>query len=131
MQACFLFLLSCNIADALHSCSTTIRTSLDCNIARSNGEYDCDSAAIVIVRSLFLPQEGVGGSICRPQWTFSRSRPFFHPRCLGLAGRQQAGGEVTKRPAYSSHCTMRCFELASEYVGSQEHMPVYSTNVAL
>ena len=64
---------------------------LDCKVASSNG-YCCRNCYCVII--VFARQGG--GSICsRPQWTFSRSRPLFHPRCLGLAngeaGRSQKG----------------------------------------
>ena len=83
--ACYLFFLPAkSVADAFH------------------GNFD-SAWSQLWVWLLLLPRQlllcdhcfcDAGGRqhLHRPQWTFSRSRPFFHPRCLGLAER-----EVTKR----------------------------------
>ena len=74
-----------------------------------------------------------GGIICRPQWTFSWSRSFFHPRVVLVwpQGKAEGGGSlwggrgVTKRPVYSSHSLRSVFSWP--VWGAQEQTPVYST----
>ena len=74
-----------------------------------DGGSDCDSAAIVVARSLFLPEPHTHTRgrhhLWRPQWTFSRSRPFFRPLVTSWFGRvgQVGGRKKPRRGGFTIH----------------------------
>ena len=59
------------------------------------------AAAIVIVRSLFLRRRGAAASAETTMDLFTIKAVFSSE--MSWFGRQAGGGEVTKRPEYSSH----------------------------